>query len=379
MATPPGGSAAPAPSRMLFLDGLRGIAIILMVLNHTSRWWMDVKPMGWGRYYLIYGSVILPAAIFLFLVGFCLPISYRESPARDRLGAALLKYGRRGLQVIAAGLLLNVVVFPKDPFWLGGVLQTIGLSVVVLGPFLPLVRYRAGRWGIVALAVALYIGFALSFDALKAWVVVHPVLAQIIFLDFPPWPWLSAALVGLTLGWVWLEARERGPAAEARYFATAAVIGVLFVLMYVAWEWWLPTTPRFGFPRDFMLNRHWTPRGVTTSLIIGGVALLLAGTYWLMEVKRWAPRWLVILGQTALMLYFVHQLIVLTLVNQTLGMRFNNWPRYIAANLVLLAVLVGLGWAWLAIKRAWRQAGLSGRLSWVWLGDRHGATARGKS
>jgi hypothetical protein len=350
---------------MLFLDGLRGIAIILMVLNHTSRWWMDLKPMGWGRYYLIYGSVLLPAAMFLFLVGFCLPISYRTSPARDRLGAALLKYGRRGLQVIAAGLLLNVVVFPKDPFWLGGVLQTIGLSIIVLAPLLPLTCYRVGRWGIVTLAVAVYIGFGLSFEALKGWVVAHPVLAQIIFLDFPPWPWLSAALIGLVAGWMWLEARERGPAAEAHYFAAAAVLGAFFVLFYVAWEWWMPTTPRFGFPRDFMLNRHWTPRGVTTSLVIGSVALLLAAMYWLMEVKRCAPRWLVILGQTALMLYFVHQIIVLTLVNQALGVRFNNWPRYVVANLVLIVVLIGVGWAWLAVKRAWRQAGGWGLTSWA--------------
>ncbi len=364
--------ATAVAGRMSFLDGLRGIAIILMVLNHTSRWWLDVKPMGWPRYYLIYGSVILPAAIFLFLVGFCLPISYRRAPARDQLGSALLKYGRRGLQVIAAGLLLNVLVFPKDPFWLGGVLQTIGLSVVVLGPLLPLMRSRAGRWGIVVLGVAFYVGFALSFEALTAWVPAHPVTAQIVFLDFPPWPWLSAALIGLALGWIWLEARERGPAAEARYFAVAAIVGAIFLLYYLVWEWWLPTTPRFGFPRDFMLNRHWTPRGVTTSLIIGGVAVLLAGTYWLMEVKRWAPRWLVILGQTALMLYFVHQLIVLTLINQTLGLRFNSWPLYIGANVILIVVLIVLGWAWLAMKRAWRQGGLS----WARFGARRGAAVK---
>ncbi|MGH7313979.1 MAG: heparan-alpha-glucosaminide N-acetyltransferase domain-containing protein, partial [Candidatus Rokuibacteriota bacterium] len=277
-------SGAPAaPGRLLFLDGLRGIALILMVLNHTSRWWMDVKPMGWGRYYLIYGSVILPASIFLFLVGFCLPISYRRSPERDRMLPALLKYGRRGLQVIAAGLLLNLVIFPKDPIWSGGVLQTIGLSIVVLGPMLPLLRHRWGRWGLLGLAVALYVAFALSYGALRDWVIAHPVMARIWFLDFPPWPWLSAALVGLVLGWVWLDARERGRPAEARYFAAAAAIGAVFLVFYLAWEWWLPTTPRFGFPRDFMLNRHWTPRGVTTALIIGGVACLLAGAYWLME------------------------------------------------------------------------------------------------
>ncbi len=324
--------------------------------------------MGWGRYYLIYGSVILPAFIFLFLVGFCLPISYRRSMGRGGVLPALLKYGRRGLRVIAAGLLLNLLVFPKDPIWSGGVLQTIGLSIVVLGPMLPLLRYRWGRWGLLALAVALYVGFALSYDALRGWVSAHPVMARIWFLDFPPWPWLSAALIGLVLGWVWLDARERSRPAETRYFATAAVVGVVFLVFYLAWEWWLPTSPRFGFARDFMLNRHWTPRGVTTALIIGGVACLLAGTYWLMEVRRWELRWLVVLGQTALMLYFVHQLIVLTLVNQALGMRFHNWPLYLAANVVLIIILALMGKAWLGIKQAWRQDGVSGLASWARLG-----------
>jgi uncharacterized membrane protein len=370
------GSALPAQGRLLFLDGLRGIALILMVLNHTSRWWLDVKPLGWGRYYLIYGSVLLPAFIFLFLVGFCLPISYRRSPERERVLHILLKYGRRGLQVVVAGFLLNLVVFPKDPIWTGGVLQTIGFSIVVLGPMLLLLGYRWGRWGLLALAVVLYVAFALSFDALQSWVVAHPVMGRIWFFDFPPWPWLSGALIGLVLGWVWLDARERGRPAEVRYFAISAVVGVLLLLVYLVWEWWLPTSPRFGFARDFMLNRHWTPRGVTAALIIGGVACLLAGAYWLMEVKRRELRWLVVLGQTALMLYFVHQLIVLTLINQALGMRFNNWPLYIAANLALIMLLVVMGYAWLGIKRVWRQSALWPASVWRTLGGRRGAAVK---
>jgi uncharacterized membrane protein len=370
------GSAPAAQRRLLFLDGLRGIALILMVVNHTSRWWLDVKPLGWPRYYLIYGSVILPASIFLFLVGFCLPLSYRRSPGRDRMTATLLKYGRRGLQVIAAGLLLNLVVFPEEPIWTGGVLQTIGLSIVVLGPLLPLLRSRWGREGLLALAVGLFVAFTLSYQALQQWVVAHPVMGRIWFFDFPPWPWLSAALIGLVLGWRWLDARERGRAAEARYFATTALVGVVCLLFYLAWEWWLPTAPRFGFPRDFLLNRHWTPRGVTTALIAGGLACLLAGTYWLMEVKGWQLRWLVVLGQTALMLYFVHQLIVLTLINQALGLRFNNWPLYVGANLALIVLLVGMGYAWLAIKRAWRGHGLGPASVWRTFGARRGAAVK---
>jgi peptidoglycan/LPS O-acetylase OafA/YrhL len=94
---------------------------------------------------------------------------------------------------------------------------------------------------------------------------------------------------------------------------------------------------------------------VTVAWIIGVALCLLAATYYVMELKRFRPRWLVILGQTALMLYFVHQLIVLTLVKQRLGLIFNHWGRYWAANAILMVVLVGLAYLWLYLKRAGRN------------------------
>ncbi len=69
--------------------------------------------------------------------------------------------------------------------------------------------------------------------------------------------------------------------------------------------------------------------------------------------------WLVTLGQTALFLYFIHQLIVLTLVNQHLHLKFNNWWRYGIANLLLMMLLLGLGRGWIEVKRIYRQRGPS--------------------
>ena len=46
--------------RLAFLDVFRGIALIVMVLNHTSRWWID-RQMGWPRYWLVYATVTVAA------------------------------------------------------------------------------------------------------------------------------------------------------------------------------------------------------------------------------------------------------------------------------------------------------------------------------
>ena len=345
-------------ARLTFLDALRGVALILMVLNHNSRDWMD-GAMTWPRYDLIYGSLLLPAAVFLFLVGFCLPISYHRAASSPPLAATVLSYFRRGIVIVAMGYLLNLLIAPDKPLSNGGVLQTIGLAIILLGPMLPLLRRRWARWMLVGVALLLYASFGASYPALVRWAAAHPVLSRALFNDFPPWPWLSAALIGLVLGWTWLEARARSSEEETRFFIRIAGAGAACLVAYVAWEWWIPTTARFGFARDFNLNNHWTPRGVSTLLIVGGVAGLMASAYGLLERRRWSAGWLVVLGQTALMLYFVHQLIELTLVNKVLGLRFNAWPVYWSANVVFLVLLLFLGRAWLGIK-ARRRAGNPG-------------------
>jgi uncharacterized membrane protein len=354
----------PAMGRLTFIDGLRGVALILMVLNHTSRDWMDGPVMGWARYYLVYGSLILPAAIFLFLVGFSLPIGYHRRQVDEPLATRAQRYFRRGIGIVAGGYLLNVLLaselaegkllklltHPEQPLWNGGVLQTIGLAVILLGPALPLLRSARARWMLVGGAVLWYLTFVAAVPALKAWTWEHPLGSRALFNDFPPWPWLSPAVLGLVVGWTWLEARARGAAAEQTFFVRVALIGAACVAAYLVWELLIPTTPRFGFPRDFSLNRHWTPRGMTTVLIVGGVAILLSLMYWLMERRRMALPWLVVLGQTALMLYFTHQLIEWTLINKILGLRFNNWAIYWVANVVFVVLLVYMGKAWQAIK-----------------------------
>ena len=348
--------AAPR-DRLLFLDGLRGFALVCMVLNHTGRWWMDGR-MTWPRYHLIYVSMTLAAPAFLFLTGFCMSLAVRrpggpaEQPSLARLAR---RFAGRGLMVVLAGMLLNVVVFPAEPFWSWGVLQTIGLSLIALVPALWLLRYPAAAGLLLGTAAALYVGFSLAFERLVVWVEAHPRMAHLWFYEFPPWPWVSLPLVGLVLGWWWLDARARSPASERRYFAACAVAGGALLTAFFALDWLVATPLRFGLKRDFLLNRHWAPRGLTLLWILGTFLLLLAAHYYVMEVRGWRLSWLVILGQTALFLYFVHQVVALSLVNERLGWRFNRWDLFILANAVLVVGLVGLGRLWIAAKHLARR------------------------
>jgi uncharacterized membrane protein len=357
----------PAPrERLVFLDAFRGLALIFMVLNHTSRWWQDGS-LRWSRYYFIYVTMAVAAPIFIFLVGFCLPLSLTHSRggAANALLPTIWKYAKRGARIIAAGLLLNVLVFPEDPFWGNGVLQTIGLSVIVAGPAALLLRSIGGRVALLAMAALMFLAFGWWYEPLSAWVGIHPQASRVLFLEFPPWPWLALVLFGLVPGQMFVEQPNR--ASRSRFMAKMTGVGILCIGWIFAYDWWANTPNRWTFKRDFILNHHWTPRGATVVWVIGMVFCLMALFYYLGEVRRMRLTWLVTLGQTALFLYFIHHFIVLTLVNQHphilfndhlyLGhvrVPFNNWWHYGAANLLLMLFLLGLGRAWIEIKRVSR-------------------------
>jgi uncharacterized membrane protein len=347
---PPASAATPSGSRLAYLDVFRGAALVAMVVNHTARDWIS-SPMSVGRYQLIYLTQAMAAPTFLFLVGFCLPLAVQPDRLRtESLSTLARRFAPRGLRVVGAGLLLNVAVLGY-PVLSGGVLQTIGVAIIVLVPALWLLRFRAALWGLLLVAVAGYVSFVLAFPALTRFVAGHPLAGRILFFDYPPWPWLSLTLIGLVCGWKWLELHRGSPAAGARSIALAAAAGAVMVMAFFLYDWWMTTPMRFGMRRDFILNRHWTPRGVSLLWILGTMAVLFATAYWLVERRRWAMPWLVTLGRTALFLYFAHQVVEYTLVKQWLGWHVEDWPRFWLANAVFMVLLVAIGWAWRELGR----------------------------
>jgi len=343
--------ASGASGRVLFLDGLRGVALVFMVVNHTARWWLDLS-VGLPRYHIIYLTVPLSAPLFLFLAGFCVPLSYLSAVERgESYGRFAWRYLRRGAGLVLAGWLLTLLVFPDEPLFGGEVLQTIGLSLIGLLPILPLLAWQSARALMVALAIGWYATFHLAYPHLPGWLAPHPVISEVWFTGFPFWPWFAFPLLGAALGWIWADA-HREPGRERAFFTAMLVAGTVCLAAFLPLELWLGNAPlHFTSRRDLVLNRHWNPGAVTCLWILGYLFLVLPLVHYLMETRGFRPRWLVILGQSSLMLYFIHQIIALTLVRQRLGVLIPSWWLYALANVALLVVLVGLGWLWPEIKR----------------------------
>jgi uncharacterized membrane protein len=355
------------PARLAFLDVFRGFALIMMVLNHTGRWWIG-RDMGWWRYWIVYATMAVAAPIFLFLVGFVLPLSLHRHAGDIATPSRLWTYWRRGATIFAAGLLLNVVVFGsvhlgslshEDSPFAGGVLQTIGLAIIVMTPTAALLKWPGGRPALLGVALVGYLIFLAAYTSLKTWLPEHPLVSLILFLDYPPWPWISLVLVGLVLGWWWRDVAERG--SDVPFFRNLAVAGVVLMLLALIAEAVWPSYPHIGFTRDRVLNNHWIPAPITSVWILGTVLVMLAVFYWLCERRGWRPGWLVVLGQTALMLYFLHQIIVYTvlgdswLAQRVLGARaplvsVHQWWKFWVLNGLLIIACTGLGYGWQAIK-----------------------------
>jgi uncharacterized membrane protein len=338
--------------RLPYLDAARGVALVLMVVNHTARYWLAEGLAPWP---LIYLTTSGAGPTFLFLVGFVLPLSYRASAHPGR--RALV----RAVGLLAAGYGLNALLWPRQPLLGSNVLHTIGLAVLLA----PLTRRwlsrPLGRYALAGTGAALYASFVLLFEPVTAWVAAHPTLAQVAFYDFPPWPWLGLVLLGLALGAA--AADLRGAAARATFHARLAAVALALAAGALAYEWWWPVSPRLAFERDLLVTDHWLPRGASVAWVLAWVLATVAATFHLVERRGLALRPLVIVGRAALFLYVAHHVIVVTIGQRALGVSLGSWPVYWLATGLLLALLVPLGAGWTALTggRARRGAPASPR------------------
>ena len=322
-----------------YLDAARGVALVLMVVNHTARYWAADTLAPWS---LIYVTTAGAGPLFLFLVGFVLPVSYRAAahPVRRAF--------QRAAVLFAAGYVLNILLAPEQPFLGSNVLHTIGAAVLVGVLTRPWLSHPWGRYALAAAGVAIYGSFILWFDAITAWVAVHPVIARLVFYDFPLWPWLGLVFLGSALGAAACDVGdERG---RVRFYNRLGLAGMVLAAGALAYEWWWPVAPRLAFARDLLVTNHWIPRGPTVAWVLAWSVGTLAACFHLARGGA-ALRPLVVLGRAALFLYLTHHVIVVTLVQRGLGLSLRSWVLYWLATGLLLATLVPIGAAWTSFTR----------------------------
>ena len=182
------------------VDAARGVAIIMMIVYHST---YDLDTLGGydiqstSGHWALFAD--LTAGLFLFLVGVSLAISRaRASLTGWRLFG---KYLARGLRILAYGMVLTVVLLTLGMGVVAfGILQLIGVSIILAYPFLGL-RLTNLVLGALIFAAGQYV-LAQDLYSQSFWLLPFGVVPEgVVMPDYRPLlPWFGVVLIGLFFG-----------------------------------------------------------------------------------------------------------------------------------------------------------------------------------
>jgi uncharacterized membrane protein len=338
---------APAAPRWPAIDVLRGLAMVLMALDHTRDFWSNARydPLDLTQtsiaLYLTRWVTHLCAPVFMLLAGAGAAMSLGRG--RDRAGLARYLVSR-GLWLVVLELTLI------DVCWKGAsadgvhvramVIWALGWSMVALAglQYLP-------RWALVGFGAALVIGHnaldGVSAAALGpfdwAWTILHApglIGAQdhgpSLFVLYPLVPWIGVMALGYALG-AWLSApawrddpRRRARALVGLGLALLAVFGVLRAIdIYGEPEPWTAQATASLTALSFLDVTKYPP-SLDYLLVTGGLALLLLAAFdrargRLVEALR-------VLGRVPLFFYVVHLMLLGRARDLAYWLELGRWP-----------------------------------------------------
>jgi uncharacterized membrane protein len=324
---------SPPPSRLAYIDWLRGLACVLMFQTHCYDAWLGgpARNSKFAMWSQLGGT--FPAPLFLFLAGISFAI-LTDKLRQKGLSANFIvkKTIRRGAEILGLGLLFRVQEFaislgwaPWSDLFRVDILNTIGVSMILMGLMCWAVATLTNDFGRAAVpsppapqrirttAAALLTAAAMSAIAPLLWTTWRPRflpweletyingvhnLNQPQAWLFPIFPWTAFAFAGLAFGFILMS--QRGHQLDWRLFALAAMAGLMLIYsakfldsrsvqIYPVFDFW-HTSPEF-----YMIR---------LGLLLLFVTVAYAWCRWGFGPKGFSP--LIQLGNTSLLVYWVH-------------------------------------------------------------------------
>ncbi|MFZ1927765.1 MAG: heparan-alpha-glucosaminide N-acetyltransferase domain-containing protein, partial [Candidatus Sulfotelmatobacter sp.] len=252
-----------SPSRLAYIDWMRGLACVLMFQTHCYDSWLtpSLRQSKFFMYSQLGGT--FPAPLFLFLAGISFALVTEKLWSKNLAPAQIAHTTiRRGAEIFAFGLLFRlqeyVVAWGWAPFsdlLRVDILNTIGLSMMLMGVLCWLVlSIRGGPQAKSALILSAA-GSALLISLLTPliWTTwrprwlpwplesyidgVHNLGSPQAWL-FPIFPWTAFAFAGLAVGFILQYQHSKN--RETQTFFAAGAAG----LILIAGSRWLDAQPR---------------------------------------------------------------------------------------------------------------------------------------
>jgi uncharacterized membrane protein len=310
-----------ASSRLAYIDWLRGLACVVMFQTHCYDAWLS--PAARKSTFFMWSQLggTLPAPLFLFLAGISFALVtdklHQKSIPAGQIARTTI---RRGAEIFGLGLLFRLQEFvlawgwsPWSDLFRVDILNTIGLSMMLMGGLCWILFMTTRGTRVILGLSAAGVGLTISLLTPLLWTNWRPRwlpwplesyidgvhnLGQPQAWLFPIFPWSAFAFIGLAVGFVLLSDSSKKNGAGTFALACGAGVGLILGArwldrrpwqLYPAYDFW-HTSPNFFLIRVGML-----------------LIILFAAYAWC----RWgAGQWgfspLIQLGQTSLLVYWVH-------------------------------------------------------------------------
>jgi uncharacterized membrane protein len=344
--------AAKKPRRIVFLDLLRALAVMMMVVGHT----IDALLLDEYRSYDYLGFKLwqfargMTAPIFLLTAGTVFVYLLRSTALPLRDNPRVAKGVKRSLLLFACGYLLR---FPSSSFvgafsmpieqwrsfWIVDVLQLIGMGLLLLlsGAFLS-EKLRLNNLALYGAGGAVFFVCA-PFCEKIVWNEYLPAPIAAYFYGgsgslFPLFPWAGYVMFGGMLGvHLTRDGRESEPLRLSRRLIVAGT--ALLALYYCA-----------GRLKDAGYGpvHFWDSSPDLVLLRLGSVLLLIIPVVLFSARVRDVPATLLAIGRRTLPIYLLHLVILYGSpwnhgLNRLCERSLPPWPSMFAALLMLIAML----------------------------------------
>lgn len=310
------------PSRLSYIDWLRGLACLLMFQTHCYDSWLrpDLHDSALYKWSQLGGT--LPAPLFIFLAGISMALVTERLRENGIARNTILKQtALRGAEVFALGLLFRIQEYVLGYKWVPwtdllrvDVLNILGLSMI----FMALLCWFTSAEQLAAARArsifgALVVATAIAMLTPPLWTTHRPrflpwplesyINGVHIFSEpqrwlFPLFPWAAFAFAGLAVGFLVYTSFARRNEALFFFLIGLAGVGACYlsrfldassVHLYAVYDYW-HSNPNFLLMRCGIL------------LII--TFLVYAWCRWGLAQLGFSP--VIQLGKTSLLVYWVH-------------------------------------------------------------------------
>jgi uncharacterized membrane protein len=303
--------AAPTTkNRLLYIDWMRGLACVLMFQTHVYDSWLAPAYRG-GRFFGLSQRIGgMPAPMFLFLAGVSMAL-LTQSLRKKGLSMAVKAETtlRRGFKIFLLGLAFRAQEFLTGLPWAPwtdmlrvDILNTIGLSLMLMGLVISLSKSSKQDYAWTATAT-----LAIVMATPLVWYRSYPHWVPSLITDylhggrrpwfFPIFPWVGYAFAGLFVGTLLISStRKIKDSRLMLWFAGAGVASIAAGMI-------LDRVPFHFYP----VYDYWHTSPNFFAVKFGVLLLMVSCCYaWCEWVGRRGFSWMAQIGQTSLLVYWVH-------------------------------------------------------------------------